>query len=233
MLLRFLLGGALSFLAPTYLAAAPATFEGTVQLNISGGARLVRSMTFQTRADQARIITLGEAGKTATLIMDYKNAKMTIMMPAQHMYMVRPLSLPEAPSTPRNPTDDAAAPAAPALEKEAATDTILGYLCNKYVLHAQGITTVIWATDELGSFSALGRGNFGPQRPGRAALPQGWQKAVAGKNFFPLRVVATDANGVEKFRMEVTGVTKEKLPDEDFVPPPGYQQFDPTRMMPH
>jgi len=196
---------------------------------------IVFALAVLTGATAARIVTTSAEGRTATLIMDYKKATMTILMPAQHMYLVRPLTMPGAPGGP-SATSLGAAPnpaAAPALTKEGPAETILGYLCNKYVTHANGNTTEIWATDELGSFSAFGRGNLGGPRADRGALPPGWDKALAGQNFFPMRVVGKDANGTEKFRMEVTAVTKEKLPDEDFVPPAGFQEFDMRKMMAH
>jgi hypothetical protein len=93
--------------------------------------------------------------------------------------------------------------------------------------------------------------NANPMGRGRAptATPA-WERALEGKDLFPLRVVGYEkgkprsekgksaekskgknASGNESFRMEVTAIDKAPLPDTLFNPPAGYQKFDMGGMM--
>jgi hypothetical protein len=224
---RLLLGLSASLLTSAVAFADPTIFEGSVTMATSGAGRLVHTAVFKTRPDQTRIETTGADGKVAAIIMDYKSHSMMIIMPSQHMYMKRPIP-DEVPAA----RTGVAANAADALEKTSMTETIAGYPATKYVYHGPNSVTEIWATDQLGSFSALGHGGFGGQR-GRINTPQAWEKAIKAGNFFPLRVVTKDGAGVEKVRMEVTAVVKEKLSDAEFAPPAGFQEFDFNKLMPH
>ena len=60
---------------------------------------------------------------------------------------------------------------------------------------------------------------------------QAWERALAGKDLFPLRVVGLDRSGKETFRMEVTSIEKQTLPDSLFVPPADYTKMDMGGMM--
>ncbi|MGH7997034.1 MAG: DUF4412 domain-containing protein, partial [Opitutaceae bacterium] len=89
----------------------------------------------------------------------------------------------------------------------------------------------LWATEQLGSFMGFAPGNpmGGPSRPSA-----GWEKALRGKNLFPLRVVLR-RGGKEVFRMEAVSVRKESLPAGTFEPPAGYRDIGsmmPGGMMP-
>ena len=90
-----------------------------------------------------------------------------------------------------------------------------------------------------------------PMGRGRGPEPKAWERALEGKELFPLRVVAHEKGGsarAEKgkssdkakskgkasgdtFRMDVTAIDKTSLPDSMFTPPPGYQKFDMGAMM--
>ena len=52
MTLRSLVGIVFALAVLTGATAAPATFEGTVQLKATGRTRMAQSLTFQTRADR-------------------------------------------------------------------------------------------------------------------------------------------------------------------------------------
>jgi hypothetical protein len=73
--------------------------------------------------------------------------------------------------------------------------------------------------------------NQNPMGRGKGAAPQGWEQALAGKELFPLRVVGKDKSNRESFRMEVTAIQKETLPDALFTPPADYKSFDMGGMM--
>jgi len=59
----------------------------------------------------------------------------------------------------------------------------------------------------------------------RKAPTPGWERAIAGQNFFSLRVTTTTKNK-QTFRMEATAVERKALADSFFAPPEGYQKFD-------
>ncbi|MSU66562.1 MAG: DUF4412 domain-containing protein [Opitutus sp.] len=62
-------------------------------------------------------------------------------------------------------------------------------------------------------------------------VPQGWERALNGLELFPLRVVTHEKDGKENFRMEVTAIEKQTLPDALFSAPAGYQKMDLGGMM--
>jgi hypothetical protein len=155
------------------------------------------------------------------MIMDIKNRQMIILIAPQKMYMVR--DLPEAPVQ-KAVAEQKASGAT--FEDSGMKETILGYSCEKFVTTTSRGTTDIWVTDQLGSFFGLPQGGIG--RSGQA--PQEWETALKGRNFFPLRVVGHEG-GKEKFRLEVTSVDKESLPDSLFAPPDGWRKFDLSSMM--
>ena len=93
----------------------------------------------------------------------------------------------------------------------------------------------MWLTDKLGTFRGLGSGAqanaFGGRRGGaKTQQEQAWEKALAGKNMFPLRVVGSAPDGKETYRMDVTAVEKKSLPDSDFLPPPDWKKFEMPNM---
>jgi len=113
------------------------------------------------------------------------------------------------------------------LEKTGETEKILGYLATKFLSTHDGTTTELWLAEGLGTFFAPSSAN-NPMGGGRGSgpAPQGWERALAGKELFPLRVVGKNKSGKETFRMETTSIEKHSLPDTLFAPPAGYQKFD-------
>ena len=79
---------------------------------------------------------------------------------------------------------------------------------------------------------SLNQGNpMAGGRRGAASGAQGWERALAGKELFPLRVIGHDKGGKENFRMEATAINKQTLPDALFTPPADYQKLDMGGMM--
>ncbi len=74
-------------------------------------------------------------------------------------------------------------------------------------------------------------GPMGGRRGGGTPAGQAWERALAGKSLFPLRVVSTDKASKETFRMEATNVEKTALPDSLFSVPAGYEKLDMGGMM--
>jgi len=203
--------------------ALPAeTFEGKVSMKITSQNPRDGSHSVDFSLKEGFIRMDMSAGRgAASVITDLKNQQMIILMAEQKMYMVRPIPQPgSVPQAAGNPTRST-------LEETGVKETILGYVCTKYIVKGQDNTTEIWVTDQLGTFMGLARGG-GPGRPAQA--PQDWETALKGHNFFPMRVVSTQG-GSEKFRLEVTSVEKTRLPDSLFAAPEGWRKLDLGAMM--
>lgn len=208
-------------------AVSAATFEGTVKMKMTGQRGSPTEMTFSLADGRSRIDMQTPDGASPAMLFDAQKQEMTILMPEQRMYMVRPLPKPgETP--PGAPSEETAS-----IEKTGETEEILGYDTEKYISRSREGITEIWVTDELGTFMGLGAG--GPPMGGRgrrgSSMPEGWANALRGKEAFPLRVVTKDAKGKELFRMEATAVDQRSLPDSTFIPPADYQKFDMGGMM--
>jgi len=204
-------------------AVSAAEFEGVVQMKMSDG-KSAHSIQYQVKEGFVRTDVQISPGRASSIIMDFKNKRMIILMPGQNMYMTRPFPEALANPAPRPANDTGHSP--PAMpQKTGETKTILGYHCVKYVSHAGGSTVEMWVTDELGNFAGLG-GSPG----GRSGTPPAWEKALIGRGFFPLLVTGTTAAG-KAFSLEVVSVDKQSLPDSIFAPPAGARQFDMGNML--
>jgi hypothetical protein len=214
-----------------FLAAVPslfaADFEGKVTMKLSGARELPPSLTYSIKGTATRIdlTAPGEAGRVAMLT-DSTKQEMVILMLDQKMFMTQPIPKVSGASV-------AAAGSLPesTLEKTAVTEKILGYDCVKYTSKSKSGTTELWVTEQLGSFSGLGGGNplTGGLSGGRGsasanASASAWEKALAGLNAFPLRVVSTEG-GKESFRMEATAVDRQTIPSAAFVAPTDFQDL--------
>lgn len=200
--------------APGALAARD--FEGTVRMKITDGRSQAMPLEYSVKGGLLRTDIQAEEGMTMTAIMDFAKDEMIMLMPGQPMYMVMPIKAAAAQASGHTGED-------PVLEKTGETETILGYKCTKYLARSKEAVTEIWATEEIGAFMGLGSAMSGPM--GSKATPASWEKALVGKNFFPLRVVSGPGSK-QKFRLEVTGIEPKSLPASHFAPPAGYQKFD-------
>lgn len=196
-------------------------FEGTIKMSITDGRSKAMPLEYSIKTGLLRTDIQAEEGMTATAIMDFAKEEMIMLMPGQPMYMVMSMKRPVAEAKEQKGEDVV-------IEKTGETETIIGYKCTKYIATSKDAVTEIWATEELGGFMGLGNAMGGPM--GKGAAPQSWEKAVVGKNFFPLRVISTTGKK-QKFRMDVTAVDQKSLPASFFAPPAGYQKFDMGGMM--
>jgi hypothetical protein len=201
--------------------ALPAeTFEGTLSMKMTSANQKdgPQTINFSLKEGLMRTDVPTKQG-TMSAIFDTKNHTLILLMPQQRMYMERELPQPTPPPA-SNPA--AANPSDYSLQDTGVTETILGYSCKKFIATGPKGSSEIWVTDQLGSFFGLYHGG-GPGRRPEAA--QAWETALAGRNFFPLRVVTT-AGGKGTFRMDVTAVDKQSLPNSLFTAPAGWTKFD-------
>ncbi|MEO7412143.1 MAG: DUF4412 domain-containing protein [Opitutaceae bacterium] len=216
--LTSLLAGALLF--PAALSAA--NFEGKITTKMTmAGSKDPIPMTQSVKDGFARTDMAMGKGATTSMIMDQAKQQIVILLPDQKMYMVQPMPKP----------DEAANGKAEdfTFEKTSETEKILGYNCTKYLVKNKDGSSEIWATEQLGTYLGLGAagggGAMGNAR-GKSAASYAWEKALIGKNFFPLRTVVFGKDGKESVRMEAVSVEKQSLPASLFVPPADYQKFE-------
>lgn len=105
---------------------------------------------------------------------------------------------------------------------------LLGFACEKFEIKQRGETMEIWATDQLFPFQNYVRNQ--PPRFGPQMIGEQWSGLLAAKKLFPIRAILHFDNGSERYRFEVTRITREKLTDAEamlFQPPAGYTETDP------
>jgi len=219
-LFRVLLASAL--LVPAALSAA--AFEGKVTMKMSASAKDKdpREIIYSIKGEKIRMEFPGQKNMGG-MIMDRSTKEMMMIMTDQKMYMT--MAIPEtATDAIEKHNGDVK------LEKTGETEKILGYTATKYIATSDGTSTDMWLAEGLGTFMSMSNNNP-MNRRGGAQPQQAWERALAGKELFPMRVVGHDKGGKESFRMEVTAVEKQSLPDSFFAPPEGYQKFDMGGMM--
>jgi len=202
------------------LTAAP--FEGTLRMTLSDGRSAPMPLTYSVKGDKLRTEVTME-GMTMVAIMDTTKNEIIMLMPGQPMYMVMPMQEAATQVTGKTATDAT-------IDKTGETETILGYLCTKYLVSSEDGVVEMWATDKLGKFIGLGGALQNPMGGSKKSAPS-WERALAGRDFFPLRISSVPG-AKQTFRLEVTAVEAKSLPDSDFVAPPGHQRMNMGGMMP-
>lgn len=212
---------ALVFIVPAVVTAAQ--FEGVVKEKMTDPHGGARNLEFHIKDNLVRVeMEIGKKGETMSIIYDTPKNQAIMLMPGQNMYMTYSLSDVMGAAEKMSKSDEVS------FDKTGDKEKILGYTCEKYVAKNKDATTEIWATDELGRFMGVG-GGMGPM--GKSKASPAWEKMLAGKDFFPLRVVSKNPKGAETFRMEATSIEKAPQAASLFAPPPGAQKFDLGGMM--
>jgi hypothetical protein len=214
--MKRLLALATILLAPAVLVAA--SFEGKVNFTMSAPKGKPQEMHYSIKGDKVRIEMPGQKGMGG-MILDTAKKEMITMMDSEKMYMV--MAIPDVAEAKAGKDDDVK------LEKTGEKEKILGYTAEKYISTHKNEKTEMWLAEGLGTFMAMAGGNG----MGKKAAPKSWERALAGKELFPMRVVGFDKSGKESFRMETTAINKQSLPDSLFVPPADYQKLDMGGMM--
>ncbi|HTL68995.1 MAG TPA: DUF4412 domain-containing protein [Lacunisphaera sp.] len=223
---RFLVIGGLLVASHAFGAEA---FEGKVSFALTSDRGHTQNMDYSMKGRKLRM-DMDAQGRTVSSIMDLEKLEMTMLMPEQGMYMVMPI---------KKPVEQAAQSAnegTAEVERTGRTETILGYKCDELVVMDKGTTTNMWVASDLGTFMGLGGGGGPPSGGGLGAMFGGghkasspaaakWEEVLKGKGGFPLRVISHDSKGKETFKMEVTKIQPESLPDTLFVPDPGLKKF--------
>ena len=210
---------ALLLLAPAAVLAA--AFEGKVNFKLSAGRAPAEQIGYQVKGGKIRLDLVGQA-EVGGIILDVAKKQTLVIMDAQRMYMVMPMADVAAQAATAKPDEST-------LEKTGEREKILGYEAVKYVSTHAGKKTDLWLAEGLGKFMAME--SLQPMGGG-ARSSQPWERALAGLELFPLRIVSYDTGAKEEFRLEATAIEKKSLPDSLFAPPAGYQSLDMGGMMP-
>lgn len=198
-------------------ALGAATFEGTVNFKSTDSRKRSSEMLYSVKDSRLRVDTKGgkEAGYS---VMDMNKMEMMMVMTEQRMYMT--MSLKDvAEKTAKEVADEVT------FEKTNETEKIAGYTATKYISTYKGEVTDMWLAEGLGAFMMPGSNPMAGGR-GNSSTAKSWEKALQGKNLFPLRIVNKDKKGNETNRMEVTTIEKKKLDEALFAIPEGYTKFD-------
>lgn len=208
-------------LAPVLVTAA--VFEGKVTLGLKAAKEKEMVIDYAMKDGLTRMEPKMAEADGVAMIFNLAKQELTMLMPEQNMYMVMPMKAAAAKAA-----QQAKGPE-PKVEKTGKTDTILGYLCEQYLMTDKDAVTEMWVTDKLGTFMGASGGNpmegmMGGGKPKGAAA---WEAALKGKEgFFPLRVVSKDGKGKEVFRLEAKKIEPGALPASLFAPAPGMQKFN-------
>jgi hypothetical protein len=216
--MKHMLLSGIALFAP--IAVTAASFEGKVNFKMTSGKNQPQDINYSIKGDKLRVDLPSQQGMGG-MIMDLTKRESTIIMDQQQMYMTMAMPDAAADQNAKKKKDDTK------LEKTDETEKILGYTATKYIATSGKETTELWLAEGLGTFMSFNQGNpmMGGRGRGSAPAQQGWERALAGKDMFPLRVVGKD------FKLEATAIDKTSLADSLFAPPPSYQKLDMGGMM--
>jgi hypothetical protein len=218
---RGLLATALALVTFTAVSAAD-SFEGRVHMQVTSGKKKEpMNIDYAMKEGKMRMDPKTEDRSGAVgIILDMQTREMFILMDndGKKMFMRRPMN--QGAAHPKD-AEREGHPASPPVAT-GRTETIAGHKATEYrTTTDKGEIVELWLAKGLGPFMSFSGGN---PMAGRGATPPGWEAFARDGNYFPMRVVTRDTNGVEQSRMEVTGVEKMRLPDSLFSTE-GYDEF--------
>lgn len=214
-----LFGYPIVLLATTALGlGAPKAFEGKVRFALTADHGTT-FMNYFMKSGLTRLEVEASKGQTAIMLLDLAKHEMTMLMPGEKMYMVQALPNPAAPAA------GAQGPAVqPDVQRTGQYETILGHKCEKIIVKTRDSVAEIWGAEGMGTFMNPGTG--GPMSRGGPAPRSAWESELAGRGFFPLRVMVHDAGGKQTLKMEATEIDPSTPAESLFVPPPDYKKFE-------
>jgi hypothetical protein len=184
-------------------------FEGEIAMNVTDSGKPPHAIMFDIKGQKMRFDMPSEAAAAGGgyAIYDASTKKITSVSDAKKMAFVIDMN-----QAPTGPGADPAMAKKPNIDKTGKTDTVAGYSCE------------IWnITEDSGDKGALcvAKGISFPKMPMGGRHNSSWMNDNA--DFFPLRMVMSDATGNEKSRMEVTKIEKKSIDDSKFDVPAGYK----------
>lgn len=196
---------------------ARAQFEGSVTIRTSAERGNPGEMVWSVKGDRARMDVSSAGG---AMYMIREGDKMTMVMPAQHMYMEQTM--------PARVAEEARAKIDKAdVQFTGRKETIAGHECEHVIVTSDEDKSKedVCLAKGLGTFmmpsNPMGRGR-GAQDSPMAALMRKLDGAV-----FPLKVQKVGG----PVELEVTKIDKKSLDDSMFAVPADYRKFDMGAMM--
>ncbi len=232
-------GGAASSGGGGLLSFGATELEGEVTLTMQGkGQSAPTTMVLGIKKPKLRVdakngmptagggMGLGSGG--VVILVDPPQKKAWALQPAEKRAVLFDFeTMKNAPSVPGMPGLPGAKPAKPGtppkIEKLGKKDTVAGYACETWLITQEdGRKADVCVAEGL---TWVDLSDISPTSPELVAA------AALGANRFPLRVIASDPQGVVEARIEATKIEKKKLDDASFVVPPDYQVTDLAAMM--
>ncbi len=179
-------------------------FEGKIVLKVTTGES-VNNMNYMIKGNKVRM----DLPQMPMGYMLMRDSTFYVVMPTQKMYMSVSASQQKmmGKGDPLKNLDESRKPV-----KTGKSKTILGYLCNEYLIKDENGTTTIWATDKFINF------------PGFDGTGDDQMRSVLGMDkFFPMIVISNE-NGVP-IKMEVTEIKAESVPDTQFELPKDFKEM--------
>lgn len=210
MIIRKLL--VLLFLSSLFFAQG---FEGYVKYKIESNGEATY-MKYYKKGDVVRMEPeMDEMPMGGAML--FKDGKTYMLMPSQKMYMEFDMEnfssmMPDQESR----EEEMGEVKEPVRTGE--TKDILGYTAEKMIFKDKDYTSEVWVAKGLGDFVMMST----PMS--EKNMPE-WYSDLKTGGFFPMLVVAKDADGNEEGRMEVVELKKESLSDDLFTIPAGYSKF--------
>jgi len=214
-------------LAPALLSAQ-GTFEGTVTYTMSTAQGMTMDLVQHVKGDRMRAeMEMGGMGGMGGMVIlyDTKESKITMLVPAQKMYMsMDQQAMMEMAQQGKDMSDTKVA-----IKKTGEKETIAGHECEHVQMTVNSQAIDYCATSDLGFYfggspppaGRGGRGNQQMQNLGRAA--QEMIRKEFPKGFFPLKISMTSDAGA--MTMTATKVEKKSISDDMFTIPADYTEM--------
>ena len=203
-------------LCAALLAFPVAAFEGKVHFDMVTGKN-TQPIVYSLKDDRARM-EMPNMGMSMASILDGPKQKVFVLMPEQRMYME--MDLQDAVDAGNRVAKGKSKGNEVTFEDTGESEVILGRKCQKFRISDRDSTTEVWAADGMGRFA----GQIGG-RPGKGNTLPAWQKELASREFFPLRMIARDRKNKEVLRMQATKIEETSIADAAFEVPSDYQKF--------
>ena len=197
-------------------ASGAAGFEGRVIFERAETPTFAQTIVYRVKGDRNRVEVMVDGVKT--FITDVAKEQTTVILEDERMYVVLPSLAP--------------IPDAPPLVRTEETASLLGHAVRKYLFESEGETTELWLAEGVGKYTGFGEGFARPPKhiPGvdvpQPPPPRAWEFALAGTEFFPLRVVTRDSAGRVIFQLEAKAIDRELMDDRLFAPTSNYKKVD-------
>lgn len=207
-------------------------FEGVIAMQMKGREDKVMNMTYYVKGERARVeMQTGEPMGSGVMLWDMPNGKMTMLIPAQKMYITMDVKrMGEDIKAARGKDDETHDVKFPKLTATGKTETIAGHTCEHYLMGDKQEVDMCVAKglgyfgmgNQAGGMGMLKNLVFSPKLLAEAAAHPEWVKFLEG-GAFPLKLTVTE-NGKPGMTMEATKIEQKKLDDSLFTVPPDYRE---------